>query len=236
MSNRLKVLLGLFVIAILAVGGLGWYLGLFAEEEEAASVAEATAILDSGETEESSSGPISDLTGTWEVESSEATFVGYRVKEVLSSVGDFTAVGRTGDVTGTLVADGLTVTNVSIAADLSTLASNSRGRDGQLRRQGLETGTFPDGAFELTSPIIIDALPAEGEVFTTTATGELTLHGETQAVEVAIEGTIDGERIVIIGSMDILMSDFGITPPSAPVVASIEDQGIMELSLIFHRA
>ena len=238
MSTRLKVLLSAAVLGLAVLGGLAWYLGFFAEEPEAASVAEATAALgedDAGADSESGEA-LTDLSGTWSVEPGDATYVGYRVNEVLSSVGDFTAVGRTPLVEGTLEAEGLTITAVSIESDLTGLTSNSKGRDGQLRKQALETSTFPQGIFTLTSPIIVDAIPAEGDVFTTTATGDLTIHGETQPIQINIEGTVQGSRLVIIGSMDIVMSDFGIEPPSAPLVASIEDRGIMELSLVFVRS
>ncbi len=238
MSNRLKVLLSAAVLGVGVFGGLAWYLGFFAEEPEAASVAEATAALsqDDAAGGSESSEVLTDLSGTWNVEPGEATYVGYRVNEVLSSVGDFTAVGRSSIVEGTLQAEGLTITAVSIESDLTGLTSNSKGRDGQLRKQALETNTFPQGLFVLTSPIVVDAIPVEGDVFATTATGDLTIHGETQAVQIEIEGTVQGSRLVIIGSMKIVMSDFGIEPPSAPLVASIEDEGIMELSLVFVRA
>ncbi len=238
MSNRLKVLLSTAVLGLAALGGLAWYLGFFAEEPEAASVAEATAALSESDGD-ANSGPteaVTDLSGSWTVEPGDATYVGYRVNEVLSSVGDFTAVGRTALVEGTLEAEGLTISAVSIESDLTGLTSNSSGRDSQLKKQGLETGTFPQGIFTLTSPIIVDAIPAGGEVFTTSAFGELTIHGETQPVEIQIEGTVQGARLVIVGSMDIVMSDYGIEPPSAPLVASIEDQGVMELSLVFVRS
>ncbi len=236
MSTRFKAVVGLSAVVIAVLGGLAWYLGIFASEEEAASVSQVAAILQNETGDQTASEePLSDLTGTWQVQPSDATFVGYRVKEVLASVGDFTAVGRTAEVSGTLVAEGLTIRSVSVAADLSALRSNSRGRDNQLRQQGLETDTFPDASFELTSPIDIGSIPTAGEVFTTTAVGDLTVHGETQSVEVSIDSTVEGDRLVVVGRMDIVMSDFGITPPSAPVVASIEDQGIMEFSLVFGR-
>ena len=95
-------------------------------------------------------GSASALSGTWTVDTSIGSFadftnsfVGYRVQEVLAQIGSTTAVGRTPDVTGTLTIDGTTLTAVEIEADLTTLESDSGMRDGQLRRQGLETSQFP---------------------------------------------------------------------------------------------
>ncbi|MFN8559125.1 MAG: hypothetical protein U0531_17900 [Dehalococcoidia bacterium] len=33
--------------------------------------------------------------------------------------------------------------------------------------------------------------------------------------------------------MDLTFADFGIAPPSAPAVVSVEDRGVMEVMLIF---
>lgn len=91
-----------------------------------------------------SAGTDSDLSGTWTVDTSigsfadyTGSFVGYRVQEELANVGAATAVGRTPDVTGSLVLEGSTVTSVEIEADLTTLQSDNDMRDGQLARQGL---------------------------------------------------------------------------------------------------
>lgn len=241
MSKRMKVIVGFLISAVVVVGGLAWYLGLFSSEPEEASLADATAIL-AEEGDDTTDGdtpavaaPITDLTGTWVVEASEATYVGYRIQEVLSSIGDFTAVGRTPAVEGELVGNGLTIESVSITADLLQLASDSGGRDNQLKTQALETNTFPEGTFVLTEPITVDAIPTDGASFLTTATGELTVHGVTKTVQLNIEGLVDNGRIVVIGSADILLTDYDVTPPSAPIVASIEDEAVMEFSLVFSR-
>ncbi len=177
-----------------------------------------------------------DLTGTWQVTASEATFVGYRIQEVLSGVGDFTAVGRTAGVTGELVASGSTIDSVSIVADLTLLVSDNGARDSQMRRQGLETQDFPEATFVLTQPIDLGSVPAEGETITATGIGDLTLHGVTNSIELPIEGQIVGGSFVIIGSTSIAMAEYDIEAPKAPVVASVEEIGVMEFSLVFNRA
>ena len=128
------------------------------------------------------------LDGTWTVDPSigsfsdfSGSFVGYRVEEELANIGAATAVGRTPDVTGSVTFDGTTVTAVEMTADLTTLQSDNDRRDGQLRSQALETNTFPTATFTLTEPIQLDAVPADGEVVSATATGDLTLHGQTRS-------------------------------------------------------
>jgi hypothetical protein len=77
-------------------------------------------------------------------------------------VGGHTAVGRTPKVTGSLTLAGSTVTAASITADLTVLVSDSAQRDDQLRRQAIQTDTFPTATFTLTQPIALGSLPADG--------------------------------------------------------------------------
>ncbi|MEZ5379458.1 MAG: YceI family protein [Acidimicrobiales bacterium] len=206
------------------------------DSTESTTTAPTDATEETTTTTTTDAGPIDDLTGTWSVVPSDATFVGYRVDEVLGGVGDFTAVGRTAGVTGELVGNGLTIESVSILADLTLLVSDNGARDAQMRRQGLETNDFPEASFVLTAPIVLSELPAEGATINATADGELTLHGVTRAIQVTIDGQIVGGRLLVVGSTEIAMIDYDIDPPRAPVVASVDEIGIMEFSLVFARA
>ena len=163
------------------------------------------------------------------------SFVGYRVQEQLATVGAATAVGRTSDVTGTMTIDGTTITAVDVTADLTTLQSDEANRDRQLQRQGLETATFPTATFTLTQPIELDAVPADGEVVDATATGDLTLHGVTQSVEIPLQARIDGGVITVAGMLPIQFADYDIAQPQGMIVLSVEDHGDLELQLHFVR-
>ena len=64
--------------------------------------------------------------------------------------------------------------------------------------------------------------------------GELTLHGATRTVEIPIEGQlVDDGTIVVVGSLDITITDFDIVPPTGFSVLSIAETGIIELQLAF---
>jgi polyisoprenoid-binding protein YceI len=69
-----------------------------------------------------------------------------------------------------------------------------------------------------------------------TATGDFTLHGVTNSVQIPLEAKRSGDVIVITGSLTIVWTDYAITKPNSFAVLSIEDQGIMELQLLFSRA
>lgn len=174
----------------------------------------------------------SDLAGDWQLVEGPS-FVGYRVQEELARIGATTAVGRTTAVSGTLAFDGDSITEVTIEADLSKLASDESFRDQALRRQALETGTYPTASFTLTSPIELDGVPAEGETITATAQGNLTLHGVTKAIAIPLEGQLVNGQAVIVGSLEIEFADYDVDPPSAASVVSVEDHGTLELQLVF---
>ena len=177
-----------------------------------------------------------DPTGEWVVSSTGETFVGYRVNEVLAGIGAFTAVGRTSAVTGSLAFDGAAITSVEIEGDLTQLRSNDSRRDRTLESQSLETGTHPTASFSLTQPIALDGVPAEGDKIAVDAVGELTLHGVTNEVTIRLEGQRTDGYVVVVGSIEILFSDYGMETPRAFIVVSIENFGLMEFQLVFEPA
>jgi polyisoprenoid-binding protein YceI len=183
------------------------------------------------------------LDGTWQVDTTigaftdfTSSFVGYRVQEQLAGFGANMAVGRTPDVTGSMTLHGATVTAATITANVTTLRSDDSRRDGRLRDQGLETGRFPTASFALTKPIDLGSLPADGATVSVTATGDLTLHGQTRNVQIALQAKRSGEVIAVTGSLEIAFADYGISPPTSFLVLSIQDHGTLELQLLFTHA
>ncbi|MGE3962016.1 MAG: YceI family protein [Dehalococcoidia bacterium] len=248
------------VVAIVAVGLGGWYFFIRGDEpppvslaDAVASVATATATsagdtstantatatttsaATAAATSEAGGAAEGDLTGAWTVDSANS-FVGYRIDEELAQIGSTTAVGRTSDVTGTLEFDGSTITAVSVTANLQTLQSDDDRRDGQLRRQALETNQFPEATFILVEPIAIEGDPASGEPITATAVGDLTLHGVTNRVELTLQGQLVDGQVIVVGSTDILLADYDIEQPQSIAVLSVSEQGTMEMQLVFVRA
>ena len=182
------------------------------------------------------------LDGTWTVDTTigsfsdfSSSFVGYRVNETFADNRANTAVGRTPVVSGTLVLAGTKITSVEITADLTRLQSDDNRRDGRLRDQAIETNTFPQATFHLSTPIDLGAVPVDGATITATATGELTLHGVTRTVTVPIEARLSGDVVTVTGSITIQFADYSIQRPTSFLVLSIEDHGVMELQLHFRR-
>ena len=209
-----------------------------ADDPTPSAATEPTADPAASEDPAATAAPADGVSGTWAVDTSigsgeTGTFVGYRVQEQLATVGAATAVGRTSGVTGSLAIDGTTITAVDITADLTSLQSDESNRDRQLQRQGLETSTFPTATFTLTQPIELDAIPAEGEVIEVTATGDLTLHGVANSVEIPLQARLEGGVISVAGSLPIQFADYSIQQPQGMIVLSVEDHGILELQVHF---
>jgi polyisoprenoid-binding protein YceI len=233
--NLLLVALAVVVIAAIAGGGYGlWY--ILVGPSSPAGVNAGPPAIPSGT---AVAAPAS-LDGTWNVTTSlgsmsdgTATFVGYRVQEQLVGVGGHTAVGRTPKVTGSLTLTGTVVTNVQVTADMTALASDSDQRDNQLRRQAIETDSFPTATFKSTQPIDLGTLPADGASVSVNATGDLTLHGVTKSVTIPVQATRQAGIIAVTGSLPIVFSDYSIQKPNSFSVLSVDDHGTMELHLLF---
>ena len=244
---RRGVLIGIGVVAVVAIVGF-WYLFIRDDappeltlEDAVEDVAGTTTTAPDGSLPPTTAPPATDggsdnanLDGVWTV-SQDNTIVGYRIGEELSGIGTTEAVGRTSEVTGSLTLNGSVVEAVSIEVDMTTLTSDSGSRDNQLRTRGLETDTFPSGTFVLLSPVDLGSVPAEGETVSATATGEFTIHGVTQTVELPIEGTLADGQILVVGSLDVALADYDIEPPVGFRVLTIEDTGVFEVQLVFTR-
>jgi polyisoprenoid-binding protein YceI len=220
------------VVAVVVVGGLGFYwLFLRGDAPERAQLP----VRPTGTTV--AGGPaVGSPDGQWRLSPGDGIFVGYRVQEQFA--GDTiekTAVGRTIAVSGSMAISADQVTAVSVEADMTRLTSDQRRRDDYIRQRGLETDTYGTATFTLTEPIALPAQVPTGEPFDLTAKGELTLHGTTRPVEMALEAQWDGTVIDVAGGTHIVMADYGMEPPSNSIV-SVADEGELGLQLSFTRA
>ncbi len=253
MTNRTKGIIAaaVVIVALLAVGV--WYFYLRDDAPEAVNLEAATEQLTSttadggdgagtGSTDTTQAAP-AGIEGTWVVdnesgdfnlETATGSFAGFRVEEELASIGATTAVGRTDDVTGSITITGNTLESADLEVDLTQIVTDQSRRDSRVQ-DALETEQFPTATFVLTEPIDLGPGAAEGDAVSVDATGDLTIHGVTNAVTVALEAQLVDGTSVVIGSIPIVFSDFGVEAPTAPVVLSVSDEGTVEFQLLFAR-
>lgn len=254
MNRNLKLVIGsLAGLGVLAVAGFSlWYFVLREDGPAAVSTDDALAALDKTPTAPAatevsggsatatpgSSGNTASpgLNGTWTVDSSLESFVGYRVKEELAGLGGVEAVGRTAKVTGSVTIAANKASAGTITADMTALKSQESLRDGQLRNQGIEFGKFPTSEFKLNGAVDVPASVESGTTAKVTLTGTLTLHGVTKTVEVPAEVTLKNGVLVVVGQIPIQFADYKIEKPQAQRVVGMEDKGVMELQLFFKKS
>ena len=172
--------------------------------------------------------------GEFSYEDSTGTFVGFRIAEELRGIGSTDAVGRTPAVTGSLVVDGTTITDVSVEADMTAITTDDSRRDDAVQ-DALDTDTFPTATFVLTEPIELDDSALDGAPIVADAVGDLTVHGVTASVTIPLDAQLVDDTIVVVGSLEIVFADYGVELPSAPIVLSVDDRGPIELQLFFTR-
>ena len=192
----------------------------------------ATATAGATDTAISGTWTVDTSIGTFSFEDSTGTFVGFRLQEELNGIGSTTAVGRTPEVSGTMTIDGTTVTAVSVEAKMDAITTNDSRRDDNARH-ALGTDEFPVATFELTQPIELGDAAASGEAVAVTAIGDLTIHGTTLPVEIPLEAQLVDGVVVVVGSVDVVFADYGVSVPDAPIVVSADDHGVIELQLFF---
>ena len=143
------------------------------------------------------------------------------------------AVGTTSAVSGSLVMrpDGsIAADQSSISVDLGKLQSDESRRDNFIKRSTLQTSRYPMATFVprevqgLGSP-----LPTSGSA-TFQLMGDLTVHGVTKPVTWQVAAQFGETALSGDATTTVNITDFGMTPPKAGPVLSIEDGLTLELA------
>lgn len=246
-TSRRRQSILLATAAVLAVlAGLFWFFVIRDTAPEKFSIDDAVSGLeqstdedeDEGDDDEGDAEPDS-VDGAWSVAADAGpdgapSEAGYRVNEQLVDVGAKTVVGRTADVVGALHIAGTTVTDAIITVDMESVATDNENRDRRYRA-ALQVDQFPTATFQLTEPIDLGEIPPPGEHVQVAAVGDLTVHGVTRSVEATLDATLSGSTLVIVGSIPVAFSDYEIEKPSAAIVLSLDDAGVIEFQLYLTR-
>jgi polyisoprenoid-binding protein YceI len=169
------------------------------------------------------------LVGKWDV--STGSIGSYRIKETLFGQSN-TAVGRTSSITGSTTISGTEITAGRFSVDMTSVKSDQSLRDDQFQGRIMDTAKYPTAAFVLTDPIQLGSIPAQGATITTTATGQLTLHGTTRSVTFELRARWSGSTVSVSGSIPIVFADYGIDNPSGGP-ATTAHHGLLEFLLDF---
>jgi len=209
-----------------------------ADDDNAAADGEADD--DAGEATEATPDFDGDVNGRWIVddeigdfdfETASGSFAGFRVDEELT-IGEVVAVGRSGGVSGSLTIEANQLVAAELTVDMTTIVSNDSRREGAIRG-AVGASTHPTATFVLTEPVTLPAGLATGETVAVDAVGDLTVNGVTNSTTFTINALVRDDGFgVITGSTNIVFEDFDVTAPSAAIVVSVDDNGIVEFQLI----
>ncbi len=161
----------------------------------------------------------------------------YRVREQLAG-NDLPsdAIGRTSELSGSIMladSGAVVAAESKIVIDMATFTSDDSRRDNFTRRTTLAVRQFPTADFVLTGLTGLDfPLPTSGSVEFTLA-GEMTLHGVMQEVEWAASATFTPDSFSGTATMPFTFTQYGMEPPRAPILLSVDDNGVMELDFTF---
>ncbi len=166
----------------------------------------------------------------------------YRVRETLAGVTfESDAVGKTESITGSLIIlpDGSIGSGSKIAVDLTTLKSDQAFRDMYLGMVTLETKNFPTLDFipkkinGLDGPLPSSDVP---EPIGFSLVGDVTLKGITKETTWEVIGILNGSTVSGRAVTTLLFSDFTLTKPAIPFLASVEDEIQLEIEFTAKRS
>ena len=160
-----------------------------------------------------------------------ALFAQSKTYDVKNSTAEFHAEdtydsfdGKTGAVSGTIVADPAkpAASSVAVTIDMSTLDTGNSLRNKEMKELYLQTPKFPTAAFKSAS-VSGPASIAVGQPADISVTGDFTLHGVTKRMTLPVHVALlaDG-RIHATASFKVKMPDFGISVPHN-ILVTVED-------------
>jgi polyisoprenoid-binding protein YceI len=144
----------------------------------------------------------------------------YTVPETLRGL-SAEAVGRTDVVTGVIRPP----TSLEVTVDLQSFESDQARRDRRVREMfaGAPTATFTTESLDLPAEVERDQivpLTVEGSMTVNDVTRDLSWTAEARVVEGAIE---------IVAETDIVLTDYGVTPPTIGGIVEVEDAAHLEI-------
>ena len=139
-------------------------------------------------------------------------------------------VGRTQQVTGTMTIARQVVTAVRVVVDMRSVRCSCV--HDQKYQELLDTQHYPTSQFDLTTPIPITSIPADGVVVRIPVTGQLTIHGRTRTQSFPLSAARRNGVIAVNGTIPVTLSDYDIDQPNAGPFGGIDNADI-ELLIAF---
>ena len=162
--------------------------------------------------------------------------VSYQVQETFINKNNKlnTAIGVTKQVTGDIYGNKTDPSQSKIGTitiDISQFTSDSSMRDNFIRRNFLQSSTYPLATFAPTAVTGMPASYSDGQSYTFKVTGDLTVHNVTKPVTFDVTASLSGTTLSGTAATTIKMSDFGVGPIT--LAGMIQTQDDVKLSMKF---
>ena len=232
---------GAAIVAVIALAGSSAYIYFFSGLRSSPNALGLSATPSAQASSTPSASTTGTLAGNWTV--ATGSVAGYRVKELfIGETSTHEAVARTSSVTGNLTvagdSSGYQVSTITITAVLAGLHSvdtvagrDVSQRDGYVSRQ-MNLQQFPNATFTASSILVAGSTSGPVDV---TLPGKLTIHGVTKDVTATAKAQVSGSQVEVAGSVSIVMTDYGITPPSVPFT-TVDPQVTIEFDIFLTKA
>ncbi len=160
----------------------------------------------------------------------------YKVSETFlddNTVGE--AIGTTSAIAGDILIDRANpgASQVGeIVVDISQLTSDSERRDNAIRRNWLESATYPLATFNNATISDLPATLSEGVPFSFKLAGAMNLHDTTSPLTWDVTLTLDGATLRGTATTTFKMSAFNVAAPDIAGIVRAEDDVLLTLDLV----
>jgi polyisoprenoid-binding protein YceI len=152
--------------------------------------------------------------------------VQYTVDETFAGQPMSTATGITRQIAGDILLDQADYAQSqvgTIVINVELFESDSGLRDRRIRREFLESSTYPEATFAPTALVDFPEAVVEGTAYTFQMVGDLTIKETTQSVTWDVSATLDGEQLTGSASTTLSMMNFDVGPISIAGLVETED-------------
>jgi polyisoprenoid-binding protein YceI len=119
-----------------------------------------------------------------------------------------------------------------VRIDSASLDTGNSIRDGIMRKDHLETATFPTIEFVLKA---VEDVTRQAETWDFTARGTLSLHGVSREIQFPLRARQQGDAVLLSGQIPLKMTDYRIQIPRF-LFLTVDDQVLISFDVTAQRA
>lgn len=144
-------------------------------------------------------------------------------------------VGKTQDIEGEIHIDfdnlSAPLSDTFFTVNIATLKTDQNRRDKWIRDNGPRLASYPLAKFQATAIENAPASYKQRQEATFQLVGDLTIRKITRPVSFDVSASVTGDTLKGVATTRLLMSDFGIEPPSFANTLSVQDEFGLEIKI-----